>query len=71
MAIEKKVNIQAGNNYFGNKKRKYKEAKSKVAMVKDMAEYNKDDWLKEDIKEREDRFINTIYDFFKQNLVHK
>jgi uncharacterized protein with ParB-like and HNH nuclease domain len=66
VAIEKKLNIQAGNNYFGNKKNKY--AKSSIESVKQLAFYPKDDWNKEDIENREKDFLSDIVSFFKKNL---
>lgn len=66
VAIEKKLNIQAGNNYFGNKKNKY--AKSSIESVKKLAFYPKDDWNKEDIETREKDFLSDIVSFFKKNL---
>ena len=66
MIIEKKCNIQAGNKYFGKKKEVYKT--SEIAAVKELAQYPKDDWLKEDIEKREDKFSKTILKFFEENL---
>lgn len=64
--FEKKLNIQAGNGYFGNKKQQYKD--SKIATVIKLSEYTKDDWVKEDIEKRENEFKKTLIDFFKANL---
>ena len=64
--IEKKLNIQAGNNYFGKKKEKY--TKSKIADIKELSKRLSDDWVKEDIEKREESFASKIYDFFKENL---
>jgi len=66
VAINKKLNIQAGNGYFGQKKIKY--AGSPIANVRDLAHYSNDDWTKADIEDREKSFIETIVDFFQQNL---
>ena len=64
--FEKRLNIQAGNNYFGKKKDKYKE--SEVLEVIALSNYAKNDWLKEDIEKRNTEIINRLYDFFKVNL---
>lgn len=64
--FEKKLNIQAGNGYFGNKKQKY--SQSKIASVLDLSTYPKGDWLKNDIIEREIEFKNRILDFFKTEM---
>lgn len=64
--IEKKVNIQAGNGYFGKKKQKYQA--SQIARVLDLAESSKEDWSKEDIKTREDELRGRLIDFFKEQL---
>ncbi len=66
MVLEKKLNIQAGNGYFGRKKEKYKE--SKIARVLEVANYKSDDWVKEDIEEQETIFKKTLLNFFKKNL---
>lgn len=64
--FEKKLNIQAGNGYFGNKKNRYKE--SKIANVQDLSNYPKNDWVKEDIEIRENEFKERLIAFFKANL---
>ena len=68
IAFEKKLNIQAGNGYFGIKKQRYQS--SKIASVIELSEYYKNDWTKEDIETREIQFKETIVDFFKENLVN-
>ena len=65
--LEKRLNIQAGNGYFGNKKHKYSE--SKIASVVDLSNYPKNDWVKVDIEQREINFKKNIIDFFKSELV--
>lgn len=65
-AIEKKVNIQAGNGYFGKKKEKYKN--SKIAEVLDLSNYSKNDWVIEDIEKRDKIFTTVLLKFFKENL---
>lgn len=67
--FEKKLNIQAGNGYFGVKKQKYKI--SKIANVLELSNYFKNDWVKLDIEERENKFKDTILKFFKENLLEK
>ncbi|MDR1975509.1 MAG: DUF1524 domain-containing protein [Campylobacteraceae bacterium] len=64
--FEKKLNIQAGNGYFGLKKQKY--ASSKIACVQELSSYSKNDWLKEDIEERETKFKERLVAFFKEQL---
>jgi uncharacterized protein with ParB-like and HNH nuclease domain len=64
--FEKKLNIEAGNGYFGKKKSKY--SKSKVARVLELAELEQSDWLKDDIEKRNERFINTMLAFFKKTV---
>lgn len=66
IVFEKKLNIQAGNGYFGNKKQKY--SQSKIASVIDLSNHPKSDWLKEDIIEREIEFKKKILDFFKTKM---
>lgn len=66
VVIEKKLNIQAGNDYFGRKKEKYRN--SNIAEVIELSEYNKNDWSKDDIEERENSFINKIWEFFQSQL---
>lgn len=66
MLLEKKVNIQAGNGYFGKKKEEYK--KSKFLEAKDLAKYPEDDWLKEDIEERDKKIYRRLLKFFKENI---
>lgn len=66
VAFEKKLNIQAGNGYFGVKKQKYR--LSKIAVVLELSNYSKNDWIKTDIEEREIHFKETIINFFKENL---
>jgi len=63
---ERKLNIQAGNGYFGQKKDKYKS--SKIATVRELADYPKNDWTKEDIEQREAHFKKTLLAFFRTNI---
>lgn len=66
IALEKKLNIQAGNGYFGRKKGFYE--KSKISEIKSLANYGSDDWVKEDIEERNSKMFNTLKTFFENNL---
>jgi len=66
IVIEKRINIQAGNGYFGVKKTKYK--LSKIASVIELSNYPKNDWIKEDIEEREKKFKDNLINFFKEHL---
>lgn len=50
MLLEKKLNIECGNGYFGQKKEKY--ADSSFCEAKSLSKYPKNDWLKVDIKKR-------------------
>jgi len=68
VAIGKKLNIQAGNGYFGQKKNKYKD--SPIANVNDLSKYPSDDWVNTDIEAREKLFLESIVGFFRSNL-HK
>lgn len=66
IVLEKKLNIQAGNGYFGVKKAKYE--LSNIAVIKDLASMSQNDWVKSDIKNREAKFINDLIGFFKDQL---
>jgi hypothetical protein len=67
IVFEKKLNIQAGNEYFGAKKQKY--SLSKIACVLELSNYPKNDWIKEDIEAREIIFKKNIIDFFTEQLI--
>ncbi len=66
IVFETKLNIQAGNGYFGKKKLRYKE--SKIAAILELSEYPKNDWLKEDILKREEEFKTRLFKFFTEEL---
>ena len=66
IVFEKKLNIQAGNGYFGKKKEKY--INSKIAQVVDLGNYPKSDWAKIDIQKRELEFKRRLYAFFEAQL---
>jgi uncharacterized protein with ParB-like and HNH nuclease domain len=66
IVLEKKLNIQAGNGYFGVKKQRY--TGSNISTVIELSNYHKDDWIKEDIEAREQQFKKSVVDFFKTHL---
>lgn len=66
--FEKKLNIQAGNGYFGIKKQKYRV--SSIATVIELSNYQNNDWIKIDIEKRETKFKNTLIEYFRNNLVN-
>lgn len=66
IVFEKKLNIQAGNGYFGHRK-KAEYRQSKIEVVKELANYPKNDWLKEDIIAREEQIKSDLVQFFKNN----
>lgn len=66
MWLEKRLNIQASNDYFDNKKEKYK--KSAFLEAQDMAKNPKDDWIKINIEERNEEIFERLYHFFKENI---
>jgi hypothetical protein len=66
VVFEQKLNIQAGNGYFGKKKEKYGE--SEIANVIDLSKLKQSDWIKKDIEEREKRFCSTIIEFIEDEL---
>lgn len=66
MWLEKKLNIQASNDYFDNKKEKY--ATSKFLEAQELAKYPKSDWLKEDIEKRNEKIYTRLKNFFRENL---
>lgn len=67
IVLEKKINIQAGNGYFGRKKERYQE--SSIFCVQELSKNKSDDWVKENIIKREEEMKNTIVDFFEENLM--
>jgi hypothetical protein len=67
IVLERKLNIQAGNGYFGIKKGRY--AKSKIATILELSKLSQNDWLKEDIENRDKKFILEILSFMKKNIV--
>lgn len=69
IVLEKVVNIKVTNNYFGKKKEEY--LYSKFETVKILANYPKDEWLKDDIINREAQIKKDLTLFFKDNLNQK
>ena len=55
VVFEQKLNIQAGNGYFGKKKEKYE--KSEIANVIELNKLKQNDWTKIDIKKEKDVFV--------------
>ncbi|MDR2150170.1 MAG: DUF1524 domain-containing protein, partial [Spirochaetaceae bacterium] len=66
IVLEKKLNIQAGNGYFGLKKGRY--AKSKIAAVLELSRLSQNDWLRKDIENRDKIFVLEILSFIKENI---
>ena len=66
IVLERKLNIQAGNGYFGVKKGRY--SNSGISSVLELSVYPEQDWVKEDIEKREDQIVRDIMDFFKKHL---
>lgn len=65
--LEKKVNIDAGNEYFGIKKEQY--LKSHFLEVKDLGGIDRDVWLKQDIELRNELIYERLKNFFEVNLL--
>lgn len=68
IVFEEKLNIQAGNKYFGLKKEKY--SKSKIATVLALSKYPENDWVEKDIKKRKQDFENQLMSYFRANLLN-
>lgn len=66
MLLEKKLNIECGNGYFGQKKEKY--ADSMFSEAKFLAKYRKDDWIKLDIKKRNEQVYDRLKNFFIKQI---
>lgn len=66
IVLEKKLNIQAGNGYFNNKKQSYK--RSNIACVIELGKSKANDWIKSDIEKRHDEITAHINKFFKENM---
>lgn len=65
--FEKKLNIVAGNGYFGKKKEYYK--KSNLKQVRDLSNLQVEDWRLENIRSRNDElfdlFVNKCEEWLK------
>lgn len=61
--FEKKLNIVAGNGYFGKKKKEY--AKSEIAVTKAIGTSSEADWNMESITKRDIRVSDTIVSILK------
>lgn len=61
--FEKKLNIVAGNGYFGKKKKEY--AKSEIAVTKATGTSSEADWNMESITKRDIRVSDTIVSILK------
>ena len=66
MWLEKRLNIKASNNYFDDKKEKYK--KSKFLEAQELSQYAKNDWLKQDIELRNEEIYKRLRKFFEENV---
>lgn len=66
IVFEKKLNIQAGKKYFGEKKKKYES--SEIACVVELSKYKENDWVKKDIEARDKQFKSNLTMFFKEQL---
>ena len=65
--FETRLNIQAGNGYFGKKKEKYKNS-SIIEVKNELAGKEKDDWNKDDIIKREEAVIARLTAFFENPI---
>nr|WP_314487388.1 DUF262 domain-containing protein [uncultured Kingella sp.] len=64
--FEKRLNIQAGNGYFGRKKEHYQ--KSDVVEVRELAGENANDWLPSDIQKRQQQIVDRLTQFFSNSF---
>ncbi|MBW3940668.1 DUF262 domain-containing protein [Neisseria meningitidis] len=62
IVFEKRLNIQAGNGYFGKKKEQYQ--KSDIVEVRELAGENANDWLPSDIQKRQQQIVDRLKQFF-------
>jgi uncharacterized protein with ParB-like and HNH nuclease domain len=64
--LDKKTNIQAGDGFFGIKKERWY-INSAIKVVNKLAtEYSHDEWIKEDIENRENRLLSEFVTFAKK-----
>ena len=66
MWLEKRLNIYASNNYFDDKKEKYK--KSNFLEAQELSQSAKNDWLKQDIELRNEEIYKRLRKFFEENV---
>lgn len=66
MLLEKKLNIECGNGYFGKKKEYYKD--SHFVEAQNLANHPNNDWLKEDIEARNKEIYERLALFFKNQI---
>ena len=66
VAFERRLNVWAGNGYFGKKKTYYE--KSSILEAKELAFHDDNDWTKDDIEKRNQIILMRIEDFFEHNL---
>lgn len=65
IVFEKRLNIQAGNGYFGKKKEQYKV--SAIIEIQKLCGADSNDWLPTDIQERQTQIINRLKGFFQNS----
>ena len=66
MPLERKVNIKAGNNFFGHKKDDYKKSKIQDAIdLSDSSKYPSKNWSYDDYAERHKKMLERFEKFFK------
>ena len=63
MPLEKRINIKAGNNFFGRKKEEYE--KSKIQDALDLVSNPSDNWSYKDHNERHEKILKRFKEFFK------
>ena len=66
VAFEWKLNIWAGNGYFGKKKLYYDQ--SSILEAKELAFHDGNDWTKEDIDKRNTEVLDRIETFFRTTI---
>jgi len=75
VALEFKVNTSAGDKYFAEKKKRYKDKElsknnygTKIKAVQNLINLEQDDWGKSDIMKRHEEFVERIISFFEEQL---
>ena len=64
LPLEKKLNIQANNNYLNEKKNKYRE--SKIALCQNLGKSSLDEWNLENIAENDIKVCKQVKDVFSK-----